>query len=82
MIRLAIIDDHPVFREGLRRVLERAPDFAVVWDSGTSANLIQDLEQDPVDVVLLDLYLGPEDDSLAAARAARERFSDIRIISR
>ena len=80
MIRLAIIDDHPVFREGLRRVLERAPDFAVVWDSGTSANLIQDLEQDPVDVVLLDLYLGPEDDSLAAARAARERFSDIRII--
>jgi len=80
VIRLAIIDDHPVFREGLRRVLERAPDFAVVWDSGTSANLIQDLEQDPVDVVLLDLYLGPEDDSLAAARAARERFSDIRII--
>ncbi|OLC49638.1 MAG: hypothetical protein AUH80_00915 [Chloroflexi bacterium 13_1_40CM_4_65_16] len=80
MIRLALIDDHPVFREGLRRVLERAPDFAVVWESGTAVNLVEDLEHDPVDVVLLDLYLGPEDDALAAARAARERFSDVRII--
>jgi DNA-binding NarL/FixJ family response regulator len=38
------------------------------------------MERTPVDVVLMDLYLGPEDDALAAARAARERFADVRVI--
>jgi len=69
-----------VFREGLRRVLERTPDLTVLWDTGTVAELMAYMETSPVDVVLLDLYLGPDDDSLAAARAARERFADVRVI--
>ncbi|TMD17379.1 MAG: response regulator transcription factor [Chloroflexi bacterium] len=69
-----------MFREGLRRVLERTPDLTVLWDTGTVAELMAYMETSPVDVVLLDLYLGPDDDSLAAARAARERFADVRVI--
>lgn len=80
MIRIAIIDDHPVFREGMRRILERTSDFTVLWESGTSTDLSENLERNPVDVVLLDLYLGPNEDSLAAARAARERFADVRFL--
>jgi DNA-binding NarL/FixJ family response regulator len=52
----------------------------VLWESGTTADLLENIERIPVDVVLMDLYLGPEDDALAAARAARERFADVRII--
>jgi DNA-binding NarL/FixJ family response regulator len=52
----------------------------VLWESGTTADLLENMERTPVDVVLMDLYLGPEDDALAAARAARERFADVRII--
>ena len=80
VIRVAIIDDHPVFREGMRRILERSSDLTVVWESGTTTDLADNLERTPVDVVLLDLYLGPNEDTLAAARAARERFSDVRFI--
>ncbi len=80
MIRVAIVDDHPVFRVGLRRVLERVPDFVVLWESGTVDGLLEKLEQDPVDVVLVDLYLGDNENSLAAARAARERYSDLCVI--
>ncbi len=80
VIRLAIIDDHPVFREGLRRILERAPAFAVMWESDSVAGLAQRLEIEPVDVVLMDLYTGPDDDTLGAAREIRERFPDVRVI--
>jgi len=80
LIRVAIVDDHPVFRVGLRRVLERVPDFVVLWESGTVDGLLEKLEQDPVDVVLVDLYLGDNENSLAAARAARERYSDLCVI--
>jgi DNA-binding NarL/FixJ family response regulator len=52
----------------------------VAWESGTVVDLLAALEQDPVDVILMDLYLGPDDDSLAATRAVRERFADVRVI--
>jgi DNA-binding NarL/FixJ family response regulator len=80
MIRVAIVDDHPVFRAGMRRILERSSDFVVLWESGTSNDLADNLRRSPVDVVLLDLYLGPDEDTLGAARAARESFADVRFI--
>jgi DNA-binding NarL/FixJ family response regulator len=52
----------------------------VVWESGTVVDLLATLEREPVDVILMDLYLGPDDDSLAATRAVRERFADVRVI--
>jgi two-component system, NarL family, response regulator len=54
--------------------------MVVAWESGTVVDLLAALEQDPVDVILMDLYLGPDDDSLAATRAVRERFADVRVI--
>jgi two-component system, NarL family, response regulator DevR len=61
-------------------VLEREPDLVVVWESGTVADLTRNLEQNPVDVLLVDLYLGLDEDTLGAIRAARDRFSDLRTI--
>lgn len=55
--------------------------MVVVWESGTVTDLMSDLERNPVDVLLLDLFLGPEEDTLAVTRAARERFSDLRVIT-
>jgi DNA-binding NarL/FixJ family response regulator len=81
LIRLAIIDDHPVFRQGLRRVLERAPDLEVIWESGTVTDLMANLRESPVDVLLLDLYLGPEEDTIAVMRAVRDRYADVRVIT-
>jgi two-component system, NarL family, response regulator len=54
--------------------------MVVVWESGTVVDLVETLEREPVDVILIDLYLGPDDDSLAATRAVRERFADVRVI--
>lgn len=70
-----------MFRQGLRRVLERAPDFAVVWESGTVTDLMDNLQTNPVDVLLLDLYLGPEEDTISVMRTVRERYSDVRVIT-
>ena len=55
--------------------------MVVVWESGTATDVMTDLERNPVDVLLLDLYLGPEEDTLAVTRAARERFANLRVIT-
>jgi DNA-binding NarL/FixJ family response regulator len=80
LIRLGIVDDHPVFRLGLRRSFEREPDLAVLWELGSTAELIETLHSNPVDVVLMDLNLGPDDDALAATRTIRERHAEVKVI--
>jgi DNA-binding NarL/FixJ family response regulator len=80
VIRLGIVDDHPVFRLGLARALEREGDLAVLWDVGVVTDLEEMLETCPVDVVLMDLNLGQDQDALAATTAIRKRFDAVNVI--
>jgi DNA-binding NarL/FixJ family response regulator len=59
-IRLLLVDDHPLFREGLSRLLASEPDFDMVAQCGTAAEGLQMLGRFDVDVVLLDFDLGVE----------------------
>jgi DNA-binding NarL/FixJ family response regulator len=71
-IRLLLVDDHILFREGLRRLLGSEPDFETVAECGTPAEALEVLSRSAVDVVLLDFDL--EDDTgtrfIASATAA------------
>ena len=56
-IRLLLVDDHILFREGLRRLLVSEPDFETVAVCGGVSEALEVLVQSPVDVVLLDFEL-------------------------
>jgi two-component system, NarL family, nitrate/nitrite response regulator NarL len=56
-IRLLLLDDHVLFREGLSRLLVTEPDFETVAQCGTPAEALQVLAGAEVDVVLLDYDL-------------------------
>ena len=74
-IRLLLLDDHILFREGLRRLLVSEPDFETVAECGTPAEALDILSRSAVDIVLLDFDL--EDDTgtrfIASATAAGYR---------
>ncbi|MDP9091399.1 MAG: response regulator transcription factor [Actinomycetota bacterium] len=71
MIRIAIVDDHEMVREGLRAILQTEPDFDVVAESGSADRIVELAEQARPDVVLLDARLpgvsGPEACKLLAS---------------
>jgi DNA-binding NarL/FixJ family response regulator len=79
-IRVGIVDDHPVFRLGLRRAFERETDLEVTWELGSTTDLLATLASSRVDVVLMDLNLGPDEDSLAATRALIQRYPGVKVI--
>ena len=80
VIRVGIVDDHPVFRLGLRATFERQRDLKVVWDLGSAARLLATVAESPVDVVLMDLDLGTGADGLVATRALRKTYPDIKVV--
>jgi DNA-binding NarL/FixJ family response regulator len=57
VIRVLVVDDHPVVRQGLVSVLEDQPDFAVVGSAGDANEAIDLVRRLAPDVVLLDLEL-------------------------
>jgi RNA polymerase sigma factor (sigma-70 family) len=57
MLTLLIVDDHAVFREGLRALLDLEEDFSVIGEASRGSEAIQFLEANAPDVVLLDLHL-------------------------
>jgi two-component system, NarL family, response regulator LiaR len=79
MIRLLLVDDHAVVREGLRAFLRLQPDLEVCGeaaDGETGAQLAATLRPD---VVLLDLLM-PHGDGLSALRSIREQAPESRVL--
>ena len=74
------MDDHPVFRLGLRRLFERSSDLTVSWELDSTAELLRRLRLSPVEVLLMDLNLAPGDDSLAMTRAVVDSFPGTRVL--
>lgn len=79
MIKLLLADDHPVVREGLRRVVADSPDMVVVGEAATSDQLLAQVDPLGPDVVLLDISM-PGPGLFLVLRALRDRRPAIRTL--
>lgn len=78
-ISILLVDDHPVVRQGYRRVLEHQSDFRVVAEADNAAGAYSAFKQHSPDIVVLDLSM-PGASGLEAMRNIRSRESHARIL--
>jgi len=79
MIRVFIVDDHTIIRDGLRTLLAADPQFKVAGEAGNGQELLDQLPTVAADVVLLDLNM-PVLDGLATTHRLRAEYPDLRIL--
>ena len=78
-IRLALVDDHSLVRDGIRALLSVVPNVAVVGEAENGAQAIEMVEQCKPDLLLLDINL-PDINGLVLTRKIRERHPSLRIL--
>ena len=78
-IRLALVDDHTLFRKGMRAMVEGFGGMDVVFEAGNGVELLDRIGENPVDLVLLDLEM-PEMDGMEATKQLREKHPDTPIL--
>ena len=78
-IRVLIMDDHPIFRRGIRWILDSAPDIEVISEAENGQEAIDLADRLSPDVVLVDINL-PGMNGLEIARVIKRRDPRMRIV--
>lgn len=78
-VRLLLADDHRLFRQGLRELIERKTPFEVVGEASTGREVLDLVPRTRPDILLLDIQM-PELDGVAVARRLADEHPSVKII--
>jgi DNA-binding NarL/FixJ family response regulator len=79
-IRIAVVDDHDLFREGIKLVLSLIKDFSVVFDTSDGFEFIRTLPQTEYDIVLMDIDM-PQLSGIETTSRSVQIRPDLKIIA-
>jgi DNA-binding NarL/FixJ family response regulator len=78
-ISIMIVDDHPLFRQGLRRVIEAEDDMEVIIEVGDGEEALRLAQKMIPDVIMMDVNI-PTMNGLQVTRALKDKFPNIGVI--
>ena len=79
MVRVIVVDDHPIFRLGLAASLGEMEDVDLVGEAATGAEVLDLVERTSPDVILLDLHL-PDTSGLEVNRLLAAHFPSVKVV--
>ena len=79
MIRVLVVDDHAILRDGIRSILESQEDIIVVGEAGNGEEALEFVSKLLPDIVLMDISM-PKTNGLEATRMIKERFPQVKVL--
>jgi len=77
--RILIVDDHEIFRRGLRSLLESRPEFEILGEAADGLQAIEKATQLKPDLIVMDVSM-PQLDGLQATRQIRKKLPQTKIL--
>lgn len=79
VIKIAIADDHKIFRDGIKMALSPKENLKMIWEAEDGKDLIHKMAIKKPDVLLMDIRM-PEIDGIHAIEMLRKEYDDLKII--
>ncbi|MBW8683638.1 response regulator transcription factor [Chitinophaga rhizophila] len=80
MIKVAVVEDHPIMVEGLKNILRSDAGIQVCGDYGDGKSVLQALEKSQPDVILMDVNL-PDTSGVNLCGEVKKKYEDIKVIA-
>jgi two-component system invasion response regulator UvrY len=79
VIRVLVVDDHEIVREGLKKIISQAPDISVTGEASEGGEALQKVEKDEYDVAMLDISL-PDMNGLDVLAGIKRRRPELPVL--
>ncbi|HKI68456.1 MAG TPA: response regulator transcription factor, partial [Verrucomicrobiae bacterium] len=77
--RIFIVDDHAMFREGLRQLIDRESDFAVCGDAAEASEALEGIKKQKPDLVIVDISLSGTS-GIDLIKAIKSDYEDLPVL--
>ncbi len=75
--KILIVDDHPILRQGIKRVLEKENDLTICGEASSASEAMDLINSDKPDIAIIDITLSGNINGIELIRSVKERFPDV-----
>jgi len=79
-VKIMIVDDHPVVRQGLRMIIERRKGFTICDEASNATDAIRRISESGPDIVIADISLEGSTNGIELVKAIRERYPSVKTL--
>ena len=79
MVKVFVVDDHPVFRHGLISVLEKYPEFQVVGDAASGLEAVAKIVELQPDIVIMDIFM-PGSSGVEVTAVLQQKLPQVKVL--
>ena len=78
-IKIALVDDHKIVRDGIKTLLNSQSDIEVVAEASSGQEILSKIKEHSIDIIIMDINM-PDGDGITATKQIKEKYQHIKVL--